>query len=581
MADVPQSPVPGSRGYHRTVQKAVDLIWNNQCDEAERILSAKKDTNPRWALEWACCMCIRGLMSASNEVREAMLDRFQHADGLATKTKYTVPEEDEDDIEAVLAAAEADKALSDKERAAILKEREKALEKRRANDKDAFKKGNDRIAQNWKLECDVIYADALLIRSVVQLTLNSYFKGGVNLRKTWGCFYALQQELEKDTEGAIPREIAMAIKYGCGVFYTYLALVPAGLMKLLSAIGFISDKELGEQLLTEVFQSDTIRTPAAALVLCTYYLFLPTGLGNAKETLAKAKTVLDAMNVKYPNNSYFWGYLNFYHRKLGHTAEAVEAITKASQNAEAAGQKPTLLTYLYGDTLYMDLQFDAARAKYETLLEYLEESGETFAYTGQVVISLAACYVMLGDTDTAMRWLKRVQSMFNPKSKQDANSPKYAARVLKEPRLLPLMPIYVLYINRDLAHMHPEHVEKLRAVTAPVLAARDKTENEAEAMYNLFDGVMFKTNGDNENASKAFAKIFAGEKKLAKDSLVLPYAYYEQGELEYRAGKYAEAKALFEKGSGLQGDGHETLANRYSIAQKQLKREMKAKGLEA
>jgi tetratricopeptide (TPR) repeat protein len=371
----------------------------------------------------------------------------------------------------------------------------------------------------------------------------------------------------------------MAIKYGCGVFYAYLALVPAGLMKLLSAIGFISDKELGEQYLTEVFQSDTIRAPQAALVLCTYYLFLPTGLGNVKETLAKAKVVLDRMNEKYPNNSYFWGYLNFYHRKQGHTVEAVEAITRAADNAEKAGQKPTLLTYLLGDTLYMDLQFEKAKLQYERLLEHLENTGETFAYTGQVVISLAACYVMLKDDETALRWLKRVQSMFNPKSKQDANSPKYAARVLKDPKLLPLMPIYVLYINRDLAHMNAEHVAKLRAAMLEMTTGRDVSTGEPLAMYQLFDGVMFKVCEQKEEAAGAFKKIFDNEKKLASDSLVLPYAYYEMGEMEYRSGNYQEAKAMFEKGAALKGDGHETLANRYAIAQKQLKREMKEKGL--
>lgn len=579
----PSSPVPGSRGYHRGVMRAVDLLWDNRPDEAEKILLRKKDHNPRWAIEWAYVMCVRGLMSASNENREAMLDRFQHADGLATKVKYTVPEEDEDDADDIIAAAEADgQTLTDDEKKRIQKERAKALEKQREKDKAAYKKGAaSHVATNWKLECDVIYADALFVRSIVQLTLNSYFKGGVNLRKTWGCFYALQQEVEKDTEGIIPNDIAQAIKYGCGVFYAYLALVPAGLMKLLSAIGFISDKELGEQYLTEVFESDTIRTPQAALVLCTYYLFLPTGLGNVKTTLSKAKVVLDKMNAKYPNNSYFWGYLNFYHRKSGNTAEAVEAITKASSNAEAAGQKPTLLTYLLGDTLYMDLQFERAKVHYETLLEHLENTGETFAYTGQVVISLASCYIMLGDNETAVKWLKRVQSMFNPKSKQDANSPKYAARVLKEQRLLPLTPVYVLYINRDLAHMKEDHVEKLRACLKDVTEGKDLSPPEVTGMFNLFQGVMFKNTGKTESARQTFNKIFEIEKKLSSDSLVLPYCYYEVGELEYRAGNYAEAKRLFDKGQNLKGDGHETLANRYSIAQKQLKREMKEKGMSA
>lgn len=572
----PVSPVPGSPRNFSAVQRAVDMIWNNQADEADKILAVKKDSNPRWAIEWANCMCIKGLMSASNEQREAMLDRFQHADNLATKMKYTPAEEDDADIEALLAAADEDKdRLSDKERAELKKQQEKQREK----DKKAFKASGDDKKTNWKLECDVIYADALMVRSVVQLTLNSYFKGGINLRKTWGCYYALQTELEKDTDNKIPQEIAMSIKYGCGVFYTYLALVPAGLMKLLSAIGFISDKELGEQFLTEVVESNTVRTPQAALVLCTYYLFLPTGLGNVKDTLAKAKKVLDKMNEKYPNNSYFWGYLNFYHRKSGNTVEAVEAITKAARHAEAAGQKPTLLVYLLGDTLYMDLQFEAAKVQYEKLLEHLENTGETFAYTGQVVISLASCYVMLGDTENAMRWLKRVNSMYNPKSKQDANSPKYAARVVSEPRLLPLTPVYVLYINRDLAHMKSDHVDKLRAKMVEVTEGKDMSPHEVTAMFNLFEGVMFKNTSKPAEARVAFGKILENEKKLSSNSLVLPYAYYELGEMEYRAGAYEEAKRLFDKGSKLQGDGHETLANRYSIAQKQLKREMKEKGL--
>ena len=580
MSDEPMSPVPGAAGYHGSVQKAIDLVWDNRGDEAEKILAIKKETNPRWALEWANCMMVRGLMSASNEGREAMLDRFQHADNLATKVKYSVPEEEDDDWDDIVAAAEEDGVTSEEDKKRLAKERAKKADKQREKDKKDFKKGDaGRDAQNWKLECDVIYADALLVRSVVQLTLNSYFKGGVNLRKTWGCFYALQQELERDTDGTIPRDVAMAIKYGCGLFYAYLALVPAGLMKLLSAIGFISDKELGEQFLTEVFKSNTIRTPQAALVLCTYYLFLPTGLGNVKDTLAKAKVVLDTMNEKYPNNSYFWGYLNFYHRKSGNTAEAVDAITRAAGNAERAGQKPTLLMYLHGDTLYMDLQFERAKTQYESLLAHLETSKETFAYTGQVIISLAACYAMLGDDENAMKCMKRVQSAYNPKSKQDANSPKYAARVLKEPRLLALTPVYVLYINRDLAHMKSDHVDKLRAAMTAATASKDLSPPEVQAMYNLFEGVMNKNTGKPDEARAAFGKIMENEKKLAADSLVLPYCYYEVGELEYRAGDYEKAKQLFEKGSQLKGDGHETLANRYAIAQKQLKREMKEKGL--
>ena len=577
----PMSPRSAEINLHTGVSRAVDLMWDNKPDEAEKILEKKKDTNPRYALEWAHTLL--GLMSASNEQRESMLSRFQHADNLATANKYGEPmmEFDEDVDQAMMDAANEDMSqLSDKEKAKL----QKAQEKQREKDKEEYKKRVKAAAKSgenagnlWKLECDVIYADALLVRSIVQLTLNSYMRGGINLRKTWGCYYALMAEVEKDKDDEITPEVKNNIKYGCGVFYTYLALVPAGLMKLLSAIGFISDKELGEQYLTDVLNSDTIRTPFAALVLCTYYLFLPTGLGNVNTTLSKAKIVLDKMNEKYPNNSYFWGYLNFYHRKRGETQEAVAAIEKASANALAANAVPTLLRYLLADTLYMDLQFAEAKAKYTAVLDLLEESGETFAYTGQIVISLAACNVMLGDKAAAVTWLKRVNSMYNPKSKQDANSPKFATRVLNDLKLLPLIGVYVLYINRDLAHMQPAQVDKLNVALTEVTKDEDMTSFEVRGMYKLFQGVMHKGCKRPDEAREAWQEVMGFEKKLSSSSAVLPYLYYEMGELEYRQGDLPKAKQYFDKGAALKGDGHETLANRYSIASKQLKREMAEK----
>lgn len=579
----PQSPTSPGR-LHRGVNDAVHMAWDNRYDEAEAILAERKDSNPRYALEFANLYLVKSLMSSTTEKREAMLDLFKAADGLASSAKYGQPmiesSSDEEDEDIARSAekdvdqsqmTEADKAKIEKLKA---KQREKEKEAFKAKQKEAAKAGQT-IDQSWKLECDVIYADALIVRSLVQLQQNSYLKGGVNLRKAWGCYWALVQEMEKDPN--IPTELQMNIKYGCGCFYTYLALVPAGLMKLLSAIGFISDKELGEQYLTEVYQSRTIRSPFAALVLLTYYLFLPTGLGNVSDTLAKAKVVLDTMNVTYPNNTYFWGYTNFYHRKRGETAEAVEAIIRAAGNAERAGQLPLLLRYLHADTLFMDLQFDAARTKYKEVLGTLEETGETFAYTGQVVLSLAACYVMLGDKDTAMTWLKRVNSMYNPKSKQDSNSPKFASKVISEKRLLPLIGVYILYINRDLAHMKGETVVRLQSELERVTSGEDMTPFEVKGMYNLFMGVIAKGQGKKEDALAKWSETLAFEKKLASDSMVLPYTYYECGELEYRSGNLEKAKALFEKGSNLKGEGHETLANRYSIAMKQLKREMGSK----
>ncbi|KAG5496832.1 hypothetical protein JIQ42_03666 [Leishmania sp. Namibia] len=554
---------------HLGVEKAVYMMWNNQYDEALETLRVKKDKNPRYALEWANVSLVKTLMSSTNEDRENLLDLFKAADFLSTSTKYSDPMFSEDD--------EGEEDDEDEEE----DKKRKQLKKEKKKNKKAFKarkrraaRGGEYFDQTWKLECDVIYADALLIRSIGQLMMNSYIKGGINLRKAWGCYYSLIQQVEQDTENRIPQELKMCIKYGTGTFYAFLALVPANLMKLLSIIGFISDRDLGEQYLTEVFESNTIRSPFAALVLCTLYLFLPTGLGNVEETLSRARRVLETMNARYPNNTYFNGYANFYFRKKGEVEPAVRSITLAAENAERAGLVPLLIKYLYADTLFMNQQWSEALEQYHRILDHLAKTKEKFAYTGQVVLSVAACHVMLNNEEEALIWFKKVESMYNPKSKNDSNSPRFANRVIANPRLLPLSGVYMLYINRDLAHMNKVQGMRVLAELKRVTQGKDLSGPEAENMYNLFAGVIEKGSENTDAALGYMKKIFDNEKKIPQDSMILPFAYYETAEMEYRRGNMEKAKELFEKGSKIKGDGNETLANRYSIAMKQLRRAM-------
>ncbi|KEG14386.1 tetratricopeptide repeat domain 39B [Trypanosoma grayi] len=559
-----------SRGIHHGIEEAVHMMWDNRYVEAEEQLAPYKEVHPRYALEFANKYLVETLMNSTNESREKLMELFKVADSRASAAKYGEPmfclgdeNDDEEESNAILKGP----GRSDR------KKEKKAFNGRRR----AAQKAGEFFDDTWKLECDVIYADALLMRSVGQLMMNSYLKGGINLRRTWGIYHKLIQTVEADKDNRIPKELKMCIKYGTGTFYAFLALVPANLMKLLNVIGFISDKELGEEYLTEVFESNGIRSPFAALVLCTLYLFLPTGIGRVEETLQKAKHVLDTMNKRYEHNTYFYGYSNFYHRKKGETVEALQAIERAAANAERAGLVPLLIRYLHADTLFMDLRFAEAKEKYAALLSHLSATKETFAYTGQVVLSLAACYVMLGDDAKAMEWLRKVGSMYNSRSKNDANSPKFAARVIANQRLLPLCGVYMLYINRDLAHMKVEQAERVLNELHRVTEGRDLSGPEAENMYTLFVGVIQKGCDRTEEALKCMEKIFANEKRIPSDSMILPYTYYETGELEYRRGKLERAKELFTKGQSIKGDGNETLANRYNIALKQLKRAMEGK----
>lgn len=60
---------------------------------------------------------------------------------------------------------------------------------------------------------------------------------------------------QTDKNPNTPVELQDNIKFGVGLFYTILSLLPSSLMKALSAIGFVANRDLGEKYLTDVFNN--------------------------------------------------------------------------------------------------------------------------------------------------------------------------------------------------------------------------------------------------------------------------------------------------------------------------------------
>jgi hypothetical protein len=60
---------------------------------------------------------------------------------------------------------------------------------------------------------------------MIQLQLSSYLKAAWNMRKAYKSFESLSKHLEdKDVE----EEIKSSIKYGLGLFYWVVGLIPSG-----------------------------------------------------------------------------------------------------------------------------------------------------------------------------------------------------------------------------------------------------------------------------------------------------------------------------------------------------------------
>jgi tetratricopeptide (TPR) repeat protein len=506
---------------HHGVLDAIKFAMNNDYQQAEIILLPNQRVSPRFALEVVDVRVLRSLVSGLVATEELIKD-YDTVEKLAEKCRSQQLPID----------TEAQSALSHEDLHAL----------------------QNRLRLIWKVECDVVHAEALLMRCSLQINMAHYIKGGVNMRLCWGRYKDLLARL---TPGAppLPKELELAIKFGAGMFYAWLSLVPAKYMTLLELIGFAANREKGLAFLTEVvYAGNEIRAPYAALILCCYYLFFPTALAKPEVAQADAKAILDFIIPQYPKNSHFYAFLNLYHRKRGETEEAISAIAKAVENATVP---PLLFEYVLADTLYMDLQFETALDKYNAILPKIT-SRDGFDYPGQMLLSIAACREWLGDTDGAFEIIKTIPSRYNPNSKHDAHAPKWAAHLLDNPALLPLLGVYVLYMNRDLSHMRREKVQQLAIAMEEAVSKEPASLSTPEgmSMYMLFRGVLAQDKGD----------IIKAAQGAPHDSIVRPYALYEWGAMEFSEGDVKKAHAHFLMAQKCKEKGHDALVHRLSLA---------------
>jgi tetratricopeptide (TPR) repeat protein len=509
-------------------------------------------------------------MTASNDGRSALFDRYKNAEAIAALEKYGTCPDSSDDESTSPVAGPKDK----KQRAKEKKEFMKAV-------KDAKKTGSA-VDDTWQTECEIICAESMLIRGILQFRMNSPVKGSVTLGKVWGLYHALNQKMEVANSplstSPLPKDLVMSTKFGLGLFYTFLMFLPPSVLTVLKAAGVqTSDMAIGEEYLTEVCVSNTLRSPAAALALLTRYVVLPGGLDPLLPSLEKSKKVLDVVLHAYPANSYFYLCLNYFYRRQGNTAEAITSIARATENASTTRGRPTLFRCVLADTLFMDMQMARAKDLYTELLTLLQRSGESFEYSGDMTVSLAACWVHLGDDKSAQEWIKDVPKFVNLTSTADLPNTKYAAIFKAEPRLITLLPSLLQYVHRDLECANTDCISK-NAIWVDAAVMRQGavlTCPEGKALYMLVKSVMQKAIGEHVTAKAALQDVVAMEtgKKggITGEGHALPMACYELAEMEFQSGNHKRAKELLEKANKCKAEGlSELLGFRSQLALRQL-----------
>jgi hypothetical protein len=105
-------------------------------------------------------------------------------------------------------------------------------------------------------------------------------KGALNLRRGWKIYESLIKDLDTKEVELDPLIVAN-IKFGAGLFFWVISLVPAGIaQRAVSFIGFKANKDLGMKYLRECYASKSLRAYYAGILVALNNVQLSAALDS-------------------------------------------------------------------------------------------------------------------------------------------------------------------------------------------------------------------------------------------------------------------------------------------------------------
>jgi hypothetical protein len=319
-----------------------------------------------------------------------------------------------------------------------------------------------RDLMNWKAYMKIIQADAILSRAINQLQINQYVRAAWNMKSCWQIYSGLlKAHTDKDGNMTLHPEIHEHLKFGVGLFYYIVSLVPGVMLKILQMIGFVGDSDKAITYMGEIYQGGGLKSPYAAIILMAVYLFLPSALSDMHENLKKVEPIIDFCRKTYPNGAMFNYLCAQYARKNGNGKQAVEYLDMAIKACKAVQVEPNLFMWDLANAHLMCLEWKPA---IDTLESIIDATGKkkAFEFNSICTLQLACAYNMLGDEKKSIEKLKQVKNFVTNKGRFDRMALRKADAILASQDMKSAMSsatFELLYFKRDIAHMMSEHLE--------------------------------------------------------------------------------------------------------------------------
>jgi hypothetical protein len=259
----------------------------------------------------------------------------------------------------------------------------------------------------------VVTADGYTLLATLQMLEDQRIKGLLNLRRGWKTYkeilaYAVGND-------AVDPAALNTLKFGSGLFYFLLSLVPPGIAQKAAALAGFSggDKKLGLDYLRECHNSTSIRSHLAGIVLSLNHLFftIPFEDENAPAALKEVDTVVQEGIAKFKNGSLFYMFGGIAALEKNETDEALKYSETAIKNALHIVEYPAVCMRLQVNCHLMRFDWKSASETIEQIVaqEQKIKSKYTWATTWNAIRG-GACFAARGEKDKSMVQFKIAMS---------------------------------------------------------------------------------------------------------------------------------------------------------------------------
>ena len=236
-----------------------------------------------------------------------------------------------------------------------------------------------------QLELTLIQAEAYLLQAMLLFTEESYMsyiKAGLRIRSAWKLYERCDEQIkqyDETTRAALDVSVTGGIKFGLGCFNTVISILPGIILRVVSALGFPSDRSLGLKYLSECAAVPGLRQPLSRLVLLFVNVVIPSFFTVRPEYhSAEAATVLADAFEEYPNGALFLWIQGRQNRSLRDLPASVSSFRRSAVGQPAWLQLQHLCAYELGWSYFFKLEYSKSQQQWKRLEDENTWSKGTF-----------------------------------------------------------------------------------------------------------------------------------------------------------------------------------------------------------